>query len=209
MVPIPISPEKLLDVADRLGAIDAVKRKLIKQPDPAAAKLVTVLEELSKVYGALEDELTTYLALFFDDTDPKQLARERAALGRLEGGAIRARMGEARGRCGKIWNIYQRYLTPWFGRVLNPTEREQLGGLFRELSEVDSHMVGAIDDVATWLAVEARATGDLVERNDLTDANARVAAARREIRPLRERIAEAMLQIRRLEGEFIEVSGAV
>lgn len=209
MVPIPISPEKLVDTADRLGAIEAVKRKLMKQPDPAAAKLVTVLEELSKVYGALEDELTTYLALFFDNSDPKQLARERAALGRLEGGAIRARMGEARGRCGKIWNIYQRYLTPWFDRVLNRAEREQLSGLFRELSEIDSHMVDAIDDVASWLTVEALTTGDLVEHNHLTDANARVAAARREIRPLRERIAEAMLQIRRLEGEFIEVSGAV
>lgn len=209
MVPIPISPEKLLDVADRLGAIEAVKRKLVKQPDPAAATLVTVLEELSKIYGAMEEELTTYLALFFDDADPKQLARERAALARLEGGAIRARMAEARGRCAKIWNVYERYLTPWFDRVLNRAELEELGRLFRELSDVDSHMVDAIDDVASWLTAEALATGDLVEQNDYAQANARVGAARRQVRPLRERIAEAMLQIRRLEGQFIEVSGAV
>jgi hypothetical protein len=209
LVPTPISPEKLFDTADRLGAIEAVKRKLVKQPDPAAAKLMTVLEELSKVYGVLEEELTTYLALFFDESDPKQLARERAALDRLEGGAIRARMGEARARCGKIWNIYKRYLTPWFDRVLNRDEREQLGSLFRELSEIDSHIVDAIDDVASWLTAEALATRDLVGQNDLAGANVRVAAARREIRPLRERIAEAMLQIRRLEAEFIEVSGAV
>jgi hypothetical protein len=43
LVPIPLSPDKLVDTADRLGALDAVKRKLVKQPDPAAAKLVTVL----------------------------------------------------------------------------------------------------------------------------------------------------------------------
>jgi hypothetical protein len=43
LIPIPISPEKLVDVADRLGAIDAVKRKLIRQPDPAADSLVTFL----------------------------------------------------------------------------------------------------------------------------------------------------------------------
>jgi hypothetical protein len=147
-IPIPISPDKLVDTADRLGAIDAVKRKLVKQPDPAAAQLVTVLEELSKIYGSMEEELTTYLSLFFDDSDPKQLTRERAALGRLEGGAIRARMSEARGRCSKIWNIYGRYLTPWFDRVLDPGESEHLRQLFRELSEIDSHMVDAIDDVA-------------------------------------------------------------
>jgi hypothetical protein len=209
LIPIPISPDKLVDVADRVGAIDAVKRKLVRQPDPAAAKLVTVLEELSKIFGAMEDELTTYLSLFFDDSDLKQLAREKAALARLEGGAIRARMGEARGRCAKIWNIYVRYLTPWFDRVLNPSESEQLRSLFRELSEIDSHMVDAINDVASWLTAEALTTGDLAERNDFADANARVLAARREIRPLRERMAAAMLQIRRLEGEFIEISGAV
>ena len=49
LIPIPISPDKLVDTADGLGAIEAVKRKLVKQPDPAAAKLVTVLEELSKI----------------------------------------------------------------------------------------------------------------------------------------------------------------
>jgi hypothetical protein len=157
----------------------------------------------------MEDELTTYLALFFDDSDGKQLARERAALGRLEGGAIRARMGEARGRCGKIWNIYERYLTPWFDRVLDRTESKQLFGLFRELSEIDSHMVDAIDEVATWLAAEAKATGDLVEESHLTEANARIVAARRQVRPLRERIADAMVQIRKLEGQFIEISGAI
>jgi hypothetical protein len=209
VIPIPISPDKLVDTADRLGAIEAVKRKLVKQPDPAAAKLVTVLEELSKVYGAMEDELTTYLSLFFDDSDPKQLSRERAALASLEGGAIRARMEEARGRCSKIWNIYVRYLTPWFDRVLDSSESEQLRMLFRELSDIDSHMVDAINDLADWLTAEARETGDLVEQNDFAEANARVLAARREIRPLRERIAEAMIQIRRLESEFIEISGAV
>lgn len=40
----------LLDVADKLGIIQAVKGKLVKQPDPAADKLVTALEELSKIH---------------------------------------------------------------------------------------------------------------------------------------------------------------
>jgi hypothetical protein len=199
----------LVDTADRVGALEAVKRQLVKQPDPAAAKLVTVLEELSKIYGAIEDELTTYLSIFLDDSDPKQLARERAALARLDGGLVRARMQEARGRCSKIWNIYVRYLTPWFDRLLNPGEREQLRSLFRELSDVDSQMVDAIDEVASWLESEATETSALIEGNDFAAANARIVAARREVRPLRQRIAEAMMQIRSLEGDFVEMSGAV
>jgi transcription elongation GreA/GreB family factor len=70
-------------------------------------------------------------------------------------------------------------------------------------------MVDAIDDIASWLTAEASETGDLVEQNDLTEANERIRSARRQIRPLRERIAKAMIEIRGLEGEFIEMSGAV
>jgi hypothetical protein len=206
---LPISPEKLFDVAGRLGVIEAVKGKLISQPDPAAALLVTVLEELSKIYGAMEDELTTYLSLFFEGSDPKQLARERAALARLEAGEIRARMSAARGRCGKIWNIYARYLTPWFKRVLNPDESKQVEALFRELSDVDSHMVDAIEEIAGWLTAEAKAILYLVEQSNYQGANARVISARREVRPMRERIADSMVRIRGLEGDFIEISGAV
>jgi hypothetical protein len=204
-----VGVEELVDTADRLGVLDAIKAKLVKQPDPAAAKLVTVLEELSKIYGAIDDEFTNYLSLFFDDADPRQLARERAALARLEGGEIRARMAEARGRCSKITNIYDRYLTPWFDRVVNPDEALQLQGLFRELYEVDSHMVDAITGLSDWLAAEAEKTNDLVERDALADANARIDAARQERRAVRQRTAEAMIGIRRLESEFIEVSGAV
>lgn len=205
----PISPDGLLDVADRLGVIDAVKSKLIRQPHVASAKLETVLEELSKIYGTLETELTAYLALHFDQSDAKQLAREHEALARLEGGAIRARMGEARARCGKIWNIYTQYLSPWFARVLQSEEQEQLFALFRELSEIDSTMVDVINDVAHWLTTEAQAVADLVAQADLSDANRRIAEARRLVRPHREYIADALLRIRKLEGEFIERSGAV
>ena len=71
--------------------------------------------------------------------------------------------------------------------MLNPDESEQLRALFRELSEVDSHTVDAINDIANWLTSEALATGKLAGRNEFSAANARVLAARREMRPLRER----------------------
>jgi len=118
-------------------------------------------------------------------------------------------MSEARGRCGKIWNIYDRYLTPWLQRVLDPAESQQLFGLFRELSEIDSHMVDAIEEISTLLTAEAKATADLVEQRDYADANRRVVAARKEMRPIREAIAGAMVRIRGLESDFIEISGAV
>jgi hypothetical protein len=206
---IPFPPQDILETANQLGILATVKRKLVNQPDPAAAKLAIVLEELSKIYYAFDDELTAYTSLFFDESDPKQLRRERAVLAKLEGGAIQARINQARGHCSKIWNIYQRYLTPWFRKVLSRDENEQVEELFRELSDIDSKWIADIDAVAWWLAQEATAAGELVERNDLAKANERVDAARKQLRPLRRVISETMVQMRSLESDVIEISGAV
>jgi hypothetical protein len=40
---------QILDLADKLDIIKTVKAKLLRQPDPAADKLVAVLGELSKI----------------------------------------------------------------------------------------------------------------------------------------------------------------
>jgi len=205
-IEFPISPNKCLDTTERLCALEAVKGKLIRQPDPAVTQLVMVFEELSKIYGVIQDELTTYFALFFDDSDPKQLAKEWATLTRLNAGEIRARLWAAEGRCAKIWNIYVRYLAPWFGEMLNPEESQQLREIFQEISEADSHMLEAIDAITAWLTEEARATADLVDNNNYADANARIASAIRQAQPIRKRIVAAMYRIRGLEDDFIEIS---
>jgi hypothetical protein len=82
----------LIDLADQLGVIQLVKDKLLRQPDPAADKLVVVLAELSKVYGVIEGELVKYLSLYFDHQ--QGLHDERAVLLTLEGGQLRMRVGE-------------------------------------------------------------------------------------------------------------------
>ena len=201
--------EKLFDAADRLGALEAVKRKLVSQPDRAAVELETALLELSKIYGWMETELTSYLSLRFDGSDAEQLKRERDALDQLTSEAIRERASRARGRCGKIWNIYARFLTPWFARVLKPDEAQAVAGLFRELSDVDSHMVDAIDGIASWLTDEAAAVAALVEADRLDDANYRVVAGRSVVQPVRTKVSAAMRRLHELEAVFIEVSGAV
>jgi hypothetical protein len=112
---------QILDLADKLDIIQTVKAKLLRQPDPAADKLVAVLGELSKIYGACEAELRRYLSLSFDPA--ARLKEERDVLLTLESGQLRLRASEARGHCHKIWNIYQRYLERWFHAVLAPEPR--------------------------------------------------------------------------------------
>lgn len=100
----------LVDVADKLGVIQAVKQKLVAQPDPALDKLVTALEEVSKIYDVLQSEVKSILSLYFDPSATpdaaKSRAQERATLVSLEGGELAARMRKAKGHSSKIQNIY-------------------------------------------------------------------------------------------------------
>jgi|SRR5271165_5429808 len=196
----------LVDISDKLGVIDTVKSKLIRQPDPASAKLEAVLAEISKIYLAFEQELARYLSLTLE---PAELGNERPVLIELESGKIAARMGVARGHCSRIHNIFKRYLSPWFQRLLSKSEVSRMDDLFMDLSDADGRMLDIIDQVSGWLAQEASATSNLLENGDIAGAQARLAQARKEVLPARRAIAEAMRKIYELEATFVEASGAV
>lgn len=199
--------KEILDIADRLGGIEAVKGKLLRQPDPAADKLVAVLNELSKIYVACDAELLRYLSLSFDPAG--DIAIERLTLLTLEGGQLLLRTNEARGHCHKIWNIYERYLQRWFHTVLAPDEASKMKELFERLSYGDSQMELAINELANWLTHEAQATLDLVDAGKYEEANQRIKAARKEVQGTRAAIQKAMSQLLHLQGDFIAMSKTV
>jgi hypothetical protein len=200
--------DKIVEMADKLGVIQSVRQKLLTQPDPAASHLVVALDEVYKIYIALEGELVAYLSLWIDAENP-ELRRDRIALMHLEGGEIAARVARARGSCTKITNIYDRYLTGWFKRVLSPTEAAELAVVFRDMHQFDSQMVNAIEEMAAWLTTEAETTLDLVTNGDLAGASARVLRARVTVKDDRRAIAAAMRDLTELQVEFIAMSGAI
>jgi hypothetical protein len=197
----------VIELADKLGIIQVVKGKLMRQPYPAADKLVTVLEELSKIYLAIDTELVRYLSLTFDPSGG--LAEERAVLLTLEGGLVETRIGEARGHCQKIANIYTLYLDPWFHNILSPDEAEAIGDLFNQLSISDVGMVASLNAVGKWLTSVASNTLDLVDAKKYDEANAEIKAARRDVLPSRLAITKVLSDLRQLQAEFIGVSGIV
>jgi hypothetical protein len=199
--------QSLVDLADKLGFIQAVKDKLLRQPDAAADSLVVVLGELSKVYGACDAELLRYLSLSFDPTERN--TDERAVLLTLESGQLWTRTSEARGHCHKIWNIYQRDLQRWFSSVLAPDEASKMKELFERLSYADSQMEMAIGKLTHWLTNRAQETLDLVDAGKQDEANQRIKAARKEVLPARQAINKAMNGMLQLQAEFIQMSGTV
>jgi len=195
----------LLDIADKLGLIDSVKKKLVRNPDAAADKLATVLDELSKIYSTLESELVRFLSLHFDPAG--QLAAERQVLLTLESGQLTVRMGEARGHCHKIWNTYQNHLDRWFHRVLSAQEAADMKQLFEALSYGDSQMDLAIHQLAAWLGAAASETLDLVDDGKPAEAQQRVRAARRQVLPARQAITQTLARLVLLQADFVAASG--
>jgi hypothetical protein len=206
-MPLPFNPQTLFDLADKLGIVQAVKAKLLRQPDVAADKLVVVLGELTKIFTACEAELLRYLSLTFDKDG--NIAEERKALLTLEGGQIQARAWEAKGHCHKIWNIYQNYLDKWFHRVLSKEEAEEMKSLFGSLSYADSQMEFAIHELTQWLTSEAQAVLDLVDDNKFEEANNQIKQARKAVLPTRQAISKAMNNLLALQTEFITLSKTV
>ena len=198
---------KLSKLTEELGLLDAIKRKLMKQPDRAAAKLTTVLEELLKSLLVFESEVVRFLSITLD-CGP-EVGNDRAILHALEGQTLWARLQATRGHCSKIENIYKMFLDPWFQRVvdLDKTEREALRSLFYGLSQSDSLMVDSLNDAARWLGDQAKHVLDLLEKDHLEEANKRIAAARLHMLPVRGVLARTMARLQELEADFIMMSG--
>src|SRR5258708_11359784 len=197
--------DPLLTFADKVGLIRAFKNKLISQPSCASADLTTVLQEISKIYGAIDAELLRYLGLRFDPDHPFD---ETNVLLELQGGQVQVRMAQARGHCKKILNIYHTYLNPWFAQVLNGGQQGMMNELFLSMDEFDGLMIRSIDNLAQWLETEAARTLDLVNVGDLAGAKQRVLSAQKELLPSRRSISRIMTELFDLQAEFIEKSGA-
>ena len=194
---------KYLD--QQLGIIQAVKNKLVRQPEEAAEKLVIALDEIAKIYGAIDQELARYLSLFFKDN--KDWRDDRQSLVQLEGSNLRPKMEEARGHCHKIGNIHEQYLRRWYDHVLNTKEASDLNSIFEWLSTADNAMIQQIEILVNWLAPAAESTLNLVDGGKLTEADAKLHQDRKEALPTRQVISETIAQLRRLQAEFIDVAG--
>lgn len=119
-------------LADKLHILRAVEHKLLRSRHPAAAMLVTALEEVYKFYLAIDAEFTRYFALSFDpsQTETATTLRDtaRRELMALEGGKPLTRIFEGRGHCHKIGLVYDEYLRPWFSTVLDSEESVKFRG---------------------------------------------------------------------------------
>jgi hypothetical protein len=201
--------EWTLSMADRFSLLEAVKIKLLSQPDPAADDLVTAIEELGKIFSAMDDGLQQYMALrFYEGQDSKERQEEREVLLAFQGGQVAHRMRKAKTHCKKILGLYRRSLSPWFSRVLDTDEATIMRRFYEEFEGADGNFADEILKLAEELSKRAKLTLDLLDAGEVERATEQVRNDRVEMMPLHIRLQGANSKLTDLENDFIDMSSA-
>jgi len=200
--------EYLIGLGQQLGAFKYLKDKLIARPDEAAKAFSEVLEELSKTFKALDDEITNYLCMWFDNEDRKAIEEQRKTLIGLEGGNVRVNMAKARGHCSKIDSIYEKYMNTWL-QDIDSNKKNEIQTLFNRLSGADSLFITATEDLAIWIENQATQTLDYLGRQDFPGANQQISQARNQIVSTRRELARVTTELYQHNADFIKTTHAL
>ena len=197
----------VIDLSDQVVKI--LRPHFVRQSDPALDYLERVLDEISKIFNAMNTAITSYLSLWFDPTDRTSLNYAISRLLELEGGNVEVEISQARGRSSKIQNIYKKYVKPWFQRVLNSDDQIKISNLFNDLSYSDSQMSKAVVELANRITTGSTKTLNLVNQDRHREANEFLKNERIRMSPTRLAISDMLVALYRLQAEFIEKSGAL
>ena len=207
MLPIDINAiSATVNSLDNLFA--KVKDKLLNNPSEASGKLAEVLDELSKILEFVERETVRYLEIIFLP-DKSNFISCRSALLSLESGYVSIKGYEARGHCHKISNIYEKYLSRWFSKVLDPSEADEFKNIFMSMNTADIDMVSSIQSVTDMLKQESQEILELIDGDQLEAANFRIKAARKDLQKTRRDIVDALARLKLLQASFIASSQTV
>lgn len=200
---MPLNLFSILNTAAQLeNLFSKYKFKLLNNPNEASVKLAEVLNELGKIMEFVEWQTVQYLQIIFLK-DKSNFVESRSALLSLESGYVTIKGYEARGHCHKIQNIYEKYLSRWFSKVLEANEALEFKYLFENMNVADNDMVEGIKEITQWLKNEAERILNLIDKDKLEEANECIKEARIYVQQARRSIVEALAQLKLLEASFI------
>jgi hypothetical protein len=199
---------KLVGLAKDLGLFKYLKRKLIKQYDPAIEELSVVLGEIYKIYDLIDTEINIYLTMRFRPENLDFIREDEQHLSSWQGKKIVAKVAQSRGHCSRIMKIYHDYLKTWFPTVLNSEECKLVDDVFWKLDEFDGIMVKSTKELAEWLSSNAGTVLIHLKADNFAGANNKIKEDSIEILPIREAIAEAMATLSDLQADFIKIASS-
>ena len=202
-----LNPKDAVDIADKLGILEAIKTRLIQRPDAAAVKLAAILQELAHVFELCDKEVSRFLSLSFEEATA--MDETKRILIEFEVAALSARMHSVRAAVSRLDNIYDRYLHTWFDRLMDDEETGLVHDLFYRMGSDEADTLDLLSELTQLLSSESSALLDMLDSRRIPEAKARLAILREQLLPGRKAISRLMAGLFALEAEFIQRSGAV
>ena len=173
-----------LDLGKQLADLLKQAQHLLLGNKTAAEKqLAEVIDEIQKFYFVLNEEMNDFLSISFGEA--KNESDNRRKLLALQNGLLSVRIENARGHCEKIKRIYHEHLETWFNEVFRSdnAKLEQIKSLFLELTEYDSRMLWATDQLSSYLTTKASEVLIFVRSGNLKSADELIWAVEGELSP--------------------------
>lgn len=101
----------LVELADKLGVLEAIKEKLFRDPKTDYSELVRALDGFASSFQVVDGLLSRLLSLSFVSDSPQSLQIARELLIQAEGGAQMTRAQGLRGHCNKLRILYDQRLS--------------------------------------------------------------------------------------------------
>jgi hypothetical protein len=200
MVDLVLTSKGLEELRGAIASLLPILKKLPPDRDSAAHELRQALGEIVKTYLAVQVAIRGYMSLAaFPDT----LEQARADLLKVSDGSLRTEIHYARGDCHRIWEIYQKHLDRWFGKVLNNTDQVIVRGIFQVFASADSDAFAAMEEVSDFLKCEAQhVLTFIVPKWDREGAKAALSRSWNELKAYDEKLSASMRDLLTIEEQF-------
>jgi len=206
MIDVSAAVKSAEELDKAVGVVAKLVEKLKSKPDLAAQKLGQALGEVAKTLYVVDNAASEFLSLGIDEG---ALAKNSRLLLEIDGGSLSTEVQRGRGHCHRIDQIYSKYLDKWFESVFNQDEYASVKRVFQELGDADGNLFRNLEQVAVALQVEASVVLDFVVKGEESNARSRVLLALPAIRPLRRTVLKTMQTLYSMQGEFVDIMGAV
>jgi hypothetical protein len=195
-----------IDVLDKLGALERVLLKLKSNPDKAVAKLTQALGELNLGYTKLHNEMIELGSMSFSAEDIRET---RKRLKELQSKKLATELAALKGNCTRIDNIYRRYLTGWFDRVLTKPESARLKRLFFDLADMDGRFLRSADALSDIAQRHATKMLVLLDAKDVDRAVKQARHLELRLAPMTEQLSDYMKRLWDLNTKLIAITRAL
>ena len=142
----------LVELADKLGVLEALKHKLFKDHSAEYEELVRALNSFAASFHLVDGLLTRFLSLSPMSNREQTLQTAREFLLQAEGGALMTQAHEVRGHCNQLRDLYDRKLNNVFEQNLSLDEITEVRTAFDCVKRFHDDTLQDLEGLLGWLA---------------------------------------------------------